>query len=318
MRSFVLVALAVTTAAAAGHAAFADEPPPTPPIPPTPPTNPDADRTAALFDAGREALAAHRAAEACDKFTAALVLDPEAAGIMLNLGLCNRELDRLATALRWFRKAESRGAENGLAEIEAAAKQAATEIAARVATADFSLAPVEHAVDPVASPAITLDAAPIALVDLAHVELDAGHHVVEVTTPAGTDRQAIEVVDGDAKKVVLVVPHRERHVSVVDRGTARRHLARRLGEVSAGTLGAVLVAGLIANHVASEPATSVDTQARLHSTFEWGVTPIAAAGFVGAAIAGYLYATAPGVERREQIVPVIDSSHVGLTVTTHF
>jgi hypothetical protein len=278
--------------------------------------DPTAAQVLALFTRGRDALAAQRAAEACDDFTAALTLDPEAAGIMLNLGLCNRELDKLATALRWFRKAQARGSENGLAEIEAAAKQEATDIAARVATVNFTLAATAPAT--VTKPAITLDGAPITAVDVARVELDAGHHVVEVTTDAGTSHREVSVADGEAASIELAVPHRERRVSEVDRGAVRRHRALVLGETSAVVLGATLIGGVVAHHVAADPATGVDTEARLQSGFRWGVTPIATAAIAGVAIAGYLYATAPRAERREQIVPVVDAGHVGLSLTTHF
>ncbi len=42
-----------------------------------------------LFDEGLALLAAKQPAEACAKFTAALALEPDGSGVMLNLGVCS-------------------------------------------------------------------------------------------------------------------------------------------------------------------------------------------------------------------------------------
>src|SRR5512140_3378490 len=76
-----------------------------------------------LFDRGRALLADHHPVEACATFEKALELDADAAGVLLNLGLCNEEQGKTATALRWFRKAQARGSELKRAETEMAAKE---------------------------------------------------------------------------------------------------------------------------------------------------------------------------------------------------
>ena len=82
-----------------------------------------ADPAASLFDEGRALLQQGKAPEACAKFEASLELDPGAAGVLLNLGLCNVQQHKVATALRWFRKAQTAGAAAGIAEVENAARQ---------------------------------------------------------------------------------------------------------------------------------------------------------------------------------------------------
>lgn len=53
---------------------------------------------AALFEAGRAAMAEGRYDEACLKFTESHRYDPNAVGTVLNLALCNEELGKVATA----------------------------------------------------------------------------------------------------------------------------------------------------------------------------------------------------------------------------
>jgi hypothetical protein len=128
----------------------------------------------ALFAEGRALLDAGHPAEACAKFEAALRGDPGAAGTMLNLGLCNRQLHRYATALRWFRKALADSSVGGHTEHETAAKDMTVELVALVPTLTIAVA---------GEATVTIDGQPIATTDFANVELDPGTH--EVVAHAG-------------------------------------------------------------------------------------------------------------------------------------
>ena len=59
-----------------------------------------------LFEEGRKLLDTADPKQACAKFNEAIKLDPDAPGVMLNLGLCNEKLGKYRTALYWFRKAQ--------------------------------------------------------------------------------------------------------------------------------------------------------------------------------------------------------------------
>src|SRR5439155_10971798 len=85
-----------------------------------------------LFSEGRALLEANQPAAACEKFEAALKLEPDAAGPMLNLGLCQEQLDHYATALRWFRRVQVRASELKMPDVEAAAKDKTSALAPRV------------------------------------------------------------------------------------------------------------------------------------------------------------------------------------------
>ena len=76
-----------------------------------------------LFAEGRKLIEKHDDAGACEKFDEAIKLDPDAAGTMLNLGLCNQNLKKYRRALYWYRKAQVRAHETSLPEYEQAAGQ---------------------------------------------------------------------------------------------------------------------------------------------------------------------------------------------------
>src|SRR5690348_16754449 len=95
-----------------------------------------ADPASDLFAEGRALLDQGKPAEACSKFEASLKLEPDAAGVLLNLGLCNVQQHKLATALRWFRKA----AASDSTEVQAAANQQITTLSSLVPTVRIAAA----------------------------------------------------------------------------------------------------------------------------------------------------------------------------------
>lgn len=124
----------VIAAWALGPTAAAAQPAPEQPQPEQP-APPPAEKPPAVvaFEEGRALMEAHQPAQACAKFEQSIRLDPDAAGTMLNLGLCNEELDRTATSLRWFRKALTRSTETNLdAAYVEAARAKSVELARKV------------------------------------------------------------------------------------------------------------------------------------------------------------------------------------------
>ena len=91
--------------------------------------DPEADK---LFEQGRKLLATDPAA-ACAKFDEAIKRDPDAPGVLLNLGLCNEKTGKYKTALYWFRKAQSRSAESNLPAYVQAASEHQVNLAKWVA-----------------------------------------------------------------------------------------------------------------------------------------------------------------------------------------
>jgi hypothetical protein len=222
---------------------------------------------AALFDEGRKLLAAGKPAEACAKFEAALRQEPEAAGVLLNLGLCNEQQGKIASALKWFRKAQTRGAESGLAEVEAVARQQTRALSSQVPTIEIT-AP--------AGASVTIDGATIDPTSLSKLEIDAGHHVAEVDGFA----QPFDVA-ADPSHTQAIVLHRE--------PPAPPYRAPWVvGGIGAGLVVASGAIGLVGK-IEYDGTQSVATKEHWKHVVEYGGTATFAAGCVALATATVLY-----------------------------
>jgi tetratricopeptide (TPR) repeat protein len=142
----------------------------------------------ALFVEGRRLMGAGRPAEACEKFQAAFNGDPGAVGTLLNLGLCNEQIGKFATAASWFRQAIVKAKESQSSEAEQQAQQHIDGIAKKISTVDIE-APTNN------KTVIKLDGKPITV--LSHVEVDPGRHVIDAETPGTRPvTQSFEVASG--------------------------------------------------------------------------------------------------------------------------
>jgi len=239
-----------------------------------------ADSAEQLFGEGRALLQQGKAAEACTKFEIALALDPTAPGVLLNLGLCNENQHKIASALKWFRKAQTLAAEHGMTEVEDAAKQKAIALAAQVPTVR---------IDVPAGVSVELDGAPVDPTSLGRLELDAGHHVVELHGKDVYDQpQPVEIADTArdqrlALQLALPAPPPPR--------SHRRRTAWILGGIGVGLLATDLALGLYGRH---EFDSSHDLATRQHwkDVVSYGGAATFAAGAIALGTAGYLYFTA--------------------------
>lgn len=308
------------------------------PAGPSPATTDVHARAAALFAEGRALLAAHEPAEACDRFARSLELEADDLGVMLNLGLCNEQLDKLATALKWFRRAQVRASAVGLAASEHAAQDKTSALALTVPTVRIELPPrLEGA-------AVTVDGAPVDEGDLGRLELDAGHHVIVAVAPGTAALRAeIDVGDGQNRVVELaasapvaahepppapVPPPRRPAVAVVAPAArpASTHAAahaRRWPVYAVGATGAVLIAGSIAlgvaGHYAADATDHPDVQRQWQGTLRYGGTSMFV---VGTALVGWATWTLLRA-RHEQpgqtvVAPAVGSAMLGMAVTGGF
>jgi hypothetical protein len=220
-----------------------------------------------LFEEGRRLLAAGKPVEACAKFDEAVRLDPEAPGVLLNLGLCNAEQNRVATALKWFRKAETLAAERGMTAVEDAAKQRTTTLAARVPTLKVEL------VAPPAGANVMLDGATVDPATLGRIEVDAGSHVVALEGPGlEPDRQTIDVRDDARLQLVTLhaVPARL-VIAAVDPAAVTRRRAYVFGAIGGGLLVGETVLSLVGKD-SFDNSHSVDTRDDWKDIVRYGST----------------------------------------------
>lgn len=188
-----------------------------------------------LFKEGRERLNAHDPKGACEKFELAIAADPTAAGTMLNLGLCYEQLGKPHSALKWFRRAQTKASESGRLDSEEAAKQHTADLANKVPVISivFTGAP------PSDTPRVRVDDELVGADELAHLEIDPGDHVIEVRAAhRKLSRGHIQIAPRDPKvneavEVKVALEAGEATV-VVDRGRNQRLVAYGLGVVALG------------------------------------------------------------------------------------
>jgi tetratricopeptide (TPR) repeat protein len=262
------------------------------------------------FEEGRALMEAHEPAQACAKFEQSIRLDPDAAGTMLNLGLCNAEIDRTATALRWFRKALTRSTENNLdAAYVEAARAKSVDLAQKV--------PILTVTAPKTS-TVTLDGEPVAAFDLLRIEVDPGVHTLVMTMPNEKPvTQDVTAHDGDHRNITLKLPP---VLVLVDHGAAQRRRAYMIGAAGLGVW--ALDAGLLVwAKGRSLQADHPDDLATWKNVARYGGTSLFLAGGAVVAYSLYLYTTAPGKERVEQeraFVPIVGPDAVGVAAYGSF
>jgi hypothetical protein len=242
-----------------------------------------ADPAADLFSDGRALLQEGKAAEACAKFDAALKLDPQAPGVLLNLGLCNVQQHKVATALAWLRKAQA------FPDVASVAQQQVTTLSSLVPTIR---------IDAPAGMAVSIDG--VAVTDRSRIEIDAGHHVAELAGVA----QPFDVTDDPSHTQVIKLeppsgppPQHHRAPWIV-------------GGVGAGL---VVASGVVSLVGKSEFDGTHDLATRQHwkSVVHIGGSALFAAGAVGLGIATVLYLRG----RDDTVVaPVAAPDQVGLSL----
>ena len=302
MRTIVVV-VALCTAARFGHA---DPDDPAPPVE-------TVDPAAALFDEGRALLDAHQPGPACEKFEASLKLEPDSLGTILNLGLCNEELDKLATALRWFRRVQVRASELVKPDAEAAAKEKTSLLAAKVPTLAIAFSN-----PPPRGTTVAVDGAKIDEIDYARIEVDAGAHEIATLSPGLPEKHTTAtLVDHDNLTITLAIaaPPPPPHEEAIDRGAHQRAQAYVLAGVGASLLIGDTVLSLVAKS-RFDDTDVLSTRNDWKNVARYGATSLFVAGTAAVATAIYLYVKAPGRER--VLVPTLSAEHLGLSLVGSF
>jgi tetratricopeptide (TPR) repeat protein len=269
---------------------------------------------AKLFIEGRAALDAGDATLACKKFEESFKLDATAAGTMLNLGLCHEQLGKLATALKWFRRAQARASENQLTETESVAKEKSALLATKVGILKLAVSSNQG------KPAITLDGVPVQEVDYSRLEVDGGRHLVDATLAGATSiHREVEVTDGRTLEieVKLFVPPAEKKYELVDRGKAQRRRAYIFGATGATLLIGAGVIGFVGRQEHDQAELPEDLR-HWKNVVRYGATPLFLVGGAALAYGIVLRVKAPGKERREVITPLIGADRVGIGFAKQF
>lgn len=295
-----------------------------------------------LFDEGRQLLDQGKAAEACEKFDKAIQIDPTAAGTMLNLGLCNEKLEKYATALYWFRKAQTAAAEARprLPQHEQVAKDHTAALAEKVPTIAIAFSTASG--EAPAGTKVKIDNREISPESFNRAEVDPGHHVLDAGARGMKNVHQEFDVQGKGGQTLTVAFVAGENAVVIDRGKTRRHAAIYTAIAGGALWVASGVVGLVEksqydkykadaaagtggggmdcedpNLVASTPLGKAC--AARHTASTWG-TGLFIAGAVAVAAGAVIYFTAPQPEKLEQTVftPTIDRNGFGVAVSGRF
>jgi tetratricopeptide (TPR) repeat protein len=278
-----------------------------------------------LFEAGRDKLKAGQPEEACKLFGQAILLDPGAPGVMLNLGLCNEKLGKFKTALYWFRKAEHRATEVNppLPDHEKAAKEHAAVLAGEVAHVSIAF---EGGEPPGAI--VKIDGDPVAPDDYRSVEIDTGHHVLSAGAPGMKIVRREFDVEGHGGETLRLQFVPGDNATYVDRGKTRRTygLAIGIGGIAALTTGSVWVGierSLYFKYRDAALKGDLNAIQRTNDAIHaarWYCTPLIVGGLLATAAGAYMYFGAPSKERIEQTVfaPTVSPEGIGFAASGSF
>ena len=289
------------------------DPEPAQPDKPVEPAQPDP--ATSLFEEGRALIDAHQPGPACEKFEAALKLEPDSLGTILNLGLCNEQLDKIATSLRWFRRVQARASELKKDDTEQAAKEKTSTLAKQVPTIAIAFSQ-----PPPPNTTVTLDGVKVDEIDYKRVEVDAGTHELIASIAGRPDaHRTATVVDLDNLTITFPIetppPPPPPRTEILDRGAHQRAQAYVLAGVGGGLLVADTVLALVAKS-RFDDTDVLATRERWKNVARYGATSLFVAGSAAIGTAIYLYVKAPGKE--SVLVPAVSPEHLGLSLMGSF
>lgn len=267
-----------------------------------------------LFAEGRKALTDEQPKKACELFEEAIKLDVTATGTMLNLGLCYEKLQKYASSLYWFRKAQAAAFENKLTDYENAAKEHTQLNAPKVSTFSITIAGAPEA-------EVRIDGKKVEPTDYGRVEVDSGAHEI-VSRTAGKKKVTQLVAVGEAESKPVVVEFKEDAVPVyVDRGAGRRKGAIIVGAVGLATLVGVTIYGFYEKSIYEDPDSTREEYTAARDNLRYIGTSVFAVGLGAVAAGTILYFTARGQEQVSDgtaFAPMLSPDQLGFAVSGSF
>jgi len=267
-----------------------------------------------LFAEGRKALTAEDPKKACELFEEAIKLDVTATGTMLNLGLCYEKLQKYASSLYWFRKAQSSAFENKLSDYENAAKEHTQLNAPKVSVLTITLVGANEA-------EVRLDGKRVEATDYGRVEVDTGAHEL-VSRAAGKKKVTQLISVNEAESKAVTIEFKENAVPVyVDRGAGRRKGAIIVGAAGLATLIGVTIYGFVEKSVYEDPNSTKMEYEDARDNLRYIGTSVFAVGLGAVAAGTILYLSARGQERVSDgtaFAPVVSHDQLGFALSGSF
>jgi tetratricopeptide (TPR) repeat protein len=318
-------AIAVAVGVAGVAAAAPNKPKPKPaPKKPDPPPSPEKLRAEKLFQDGRNYLAAKEYALACTAFEQSQESDP-AIGTQLNIALCYEEWGKFTMAYRAYVEAERLATEKK-DNRAAGAKKKVDELGPKVPRLI-----VEIPADADIATVFLLDGKEIDKAKLSGEQmLELGKHTIVARVPGRPAKEtAIDLKEGERKKLMIDVPRPEKEVKTVVTG-GKRKPGKLYGGVTmmiAGTA-AIGISGyvsLVARQDYADAIKDCNGQSCEQAAFDVTqdarkkanlMTFVGAGGAVVAGVGLYLVLTSKTPRKTETVTvtPVITPGSIGLAV----
>ena len=153
----------------------------------------------ALFDEGQKLKAAGDKKGACAKFSDALKLNPNAIGVILNVGVCKEEAGKWASAMRLFMSAREIASEHNQEPERKAAEEHIAADEARVAHLAIAFAEMPG---PQTKLVVDDDVVPVS--SASDVPVDPGARTVAVSEPGRVSWQTTIVIAEHEHKAIAV------------------------------------------------------------------------------------------------------------------
>jgi tetratricopeptide (TPR) repeat protein len=167
----------------------------------------------ALFNRGKQELAAKHYEAACRDFRASLDADPSAIGTMVNLARCYESWGRLATGLSYYKEARAaaeKGHDNRAAQIDARIKALDPQVPRLTV----------HVRGATAGVALQLDGKPLGIDQIGkELLVDPGPHVVALVRGGDRRERTVPVEPGGSSEVQLDAPPPQDTGTVATAGT---------------------------------------------------------------------------------------------------
>ena len=285
----------------------------------------NAEKADKIFGEAQQLKQAGKNAEACAKFDEALRYNRSAVGTILNVGLCNEEANKVATALENFRQALDLAREHNMAEHKAAAEEHIAKLEPLVP--HLTVVFTELAADT----KLVIDDKAYPITSASDIRVDPGTRHIVVTAPGRLGYETSVEVKAQEKKSVAI-PKLKPPVTVKK---TRRTVGKLVTVAGVAFVGTAIVVGYIGDRKYEKqfdngnctrgdpPVCNPEGFSETRSARTLGTvgTAIGIGGGAAILVGAYLWLFAPkdaSSEHGVAVVPTLSPDSAGFTAVGHF
>jgi hypothetical protein len=282
-----------------------------------------------IFDEAQKLKQAGQNAQACAKYDEALRYNRSAVGTILNVGLCNEEANKVATALEMFRQARDLAREHGMNEHRQAAEEHIVKLEPLVPHLTVAFAELAQGTK------LVIDDKAYPITSASDIRIDPGARHLVVTAPGRLGYETTVEIKASEHKAVAI-PKLRPPVTVKK---TRRTIGKLVMGSGIALVGTGLIVGVIANSKyetqfegtmpnctrGNPPQCNPEGFSETRSARTLGTvgTAVGITGGAAIAIGAYLWLFAPKDASSEQgvavrVLPTLSPDTAGFAAVGHF